>query len=88
MDRQRALPALYSALFDDAPLEAHLAEDLAVCTAITVCVLVELYSASPRATLLPMIRREGAQLMRLLLQISGSQDATLAECAERLDAPE
>lgn len=88
VDRQRALPALYSALFDDAPLEAHLAEDLAVCTAITVCVLVELYSASPRATLLPMIRRKGAQLMRLLLQISGSQDATLAECAERLDAPE
>lgn len=88
VDRQRALPALYSALFDDAPLEAHLAEDLAVCTAITVCVLVELYSASPRAALLPMIRREGAQLMRLLLQISGSQDATLAECAERLDAPE
>ena len=35
-----------------------------------------------------MIRREGAQLMRLLLQISGSQDATLAECAEHLDAPE
>ena len=87
VDRQRALPALYSALFDDAPLEAHLAEDLAVCTAVTVCVLVELYSASPRATLLPIIRREGAQLMRLLLQISGSQDATLAECAERLDAP-
>lgn len=88
VDRKKALPALYSALFDDAPLEAHLAEDLAVCTAITVCVLVELYSVSPRATLLPMIRREGAQLMRLLLQISGSQDATLAECAERLDAPE
>lgn len=88
VDRKKALPALYSALFDDAPLEAHLAEDLAVCTAVTVCVLVELYSASPRATLLPMIRREGAQLMRLLLQISGSQDATLAECAERLDAPE
>ena len=88
VDRQRALPALYSALFDDAPLEAHLAEDLAVCTAVTVCVLVELYSASPRAALLPMIRREGAQLMRLLLQISGSQDATLAECAERLDSPE
>lgn len=88
VDRQRALPALYSALFDDAPLEAHLAEDLAVCTAVTVCVLVELYSTSPRAALLPMIRREGAQLMRLLLQISGSQDATLAECAERLDAPE
>lgn len=88
VDRQRALPALYSALFDDAPLEAHLAEDLAVCTAVTVCVLVELYSASPRAVLLPMIRREGAQLMRLLLQISGSQDATLAECAERLDSPE
>ena len=38
----------------------------------------------PRATLLPMIRREGAQLMRLLLQISGSQDATLAEFANRL----
>lgn len=88
VDRQRALPALYSALFDDAPLEAHLAEDLAVCTAVTVCVLVELYSASPRATLLPMIRREGAQLMRLFLQISGSQDATLAECAKRLDSPE
>ena len=88
VDRQRALPALYSALFDDAPLEAHLAEDLAVCTAVTVCVLVELYSASPRAALLPMIRREGAQLMRLLLQISGSQDTTLAECAKRLDSPE
>lgn len=88
VDRKKALPALYSALFDDAPLEAHLAEDLAVCTAITVCVLVELYSVSPRATLLPMIRREGAQLMRLFLQISGSQDATLAECAERLDSPD
>lgn len=88
VDRQRALPALYSALFDDAPLEAHLAEDLAVCTAVTVCALVELYSSSARSSLLPRIRREGAQLMRLLLEIAGSQDATLAEFADRLGAAE
>lgn len=86
VDRQRVLPALYSALFDDAPLEAHLAEDLAVCAAVTVCALLELYSSSARSELLPRIRREGAQLMRLLLEIAGSQDATLAEFADRLGA--
>ena len=88
VDRKKALPALYSALFEDAPLDEHLAEDLAVCTAVTVCALVELYSSSARADLLPRIRREGAQLMRLLLEIAGSQDATLAEFADRLGAVE
>lgn len=86
VDRKKALPALYSALFEDAPLDEHLAEDLAVCTAVTVCALLELYSSSARAGLLPRIRREGAQLMRLLLEIAGSQDATLAEFADRLGA--
>ena len=84
VDRKKALPALYSALFEDAPLDEHLAEDLAVCAAVTVCALLELYSSSARSDLLPRIRREGAQLMRLLLEIAGSQDATLAEFAERL----
>lgn len=88
VDRKRALPALYSALFEDAPLDEHLAEDLAVCAAVTVCALLELYSSSARAGLLPRIRREGAQLMRLLLEIAGSQDATLAEFADRLGADE
>lgn len=88
VDRKKALPALYSALFEDAPLDEHLAEDLAVCTAVTVCALLELYSSSVRSDLLPRIRREGAQLMRLLLEIAGSQDATLAEFAERLGAAE
>ena len=88
VDRKKALPALYSALFEDAPLDEHLAEDLAVCTAVTVCALLELYSSSARADLLPRIRREGAQLMRLLLEIAGSQDATLAEFADRLGAVE
>lgn len=88
VDRKKALPALYSALFEDAPLDEHLAEDLAVCTAVTVCALLELYSSSARAGLLPRIRREGAQLMRLLLEIAGSQDATLAELADRLGAVE
>lgn len=88
VDRKKALPALYSALFEDAPLDEHLAEDLAVCTAVTVCALLELYSSSARSELLPRIRREGAQLMRLLLEIAGSQDATLAEFAERLGAAE
>ena len=88
VDRKKALPALYSALFEDAPLDEHLAEDLAVCTAVTVCALVELYSSSARSDLLPRIRREGAQLMRLLLEIAGSQDATLAEFADRLGAVE
>ena len=88
VDRKKALPALYSALFEDAPLDEHLAEDLAVCTAVTVCALLELYSSSARSDLLPRIRREGAQLMRLLLEIAGSQDATLAEFAERLGAAE
>ncbi len=86
VDRKKALPALYSALFEDAPLNEHLAEDLAVCTAVTVCALLELYSSSARSDLLPRIRREGAQLMRLLLEIAGSQDATLAEFANRLGA--
>ena len=86
VDRKKALPALYSALFEDAPLDEHLAEDLAVCTAVTVCALLELYSSSARSDLLPRIRREGAQLMRLLLEIAGSQDATLAEFANRLGA--
>lgn len=86
VDRKKALPALYSALFEDAPLDEHLAEDLAVCTAVTVCALLELYSSSARAGLLPRIRREGAQLMRLLLEIAGSQDATLAEFADHLGA--
>ena len=88
VDRKKALPALYSALFEDAPLDEHLAEDLAVCTAVTVCALLELYSSSARADLLPRIRREGAQLMRLLLEIAGSQDATLAEFADRLGVVE
>ena len=88
VDRKKALPALYSALFEDAPLDEHLAEDLAVCTAVTVCALLELYSSSARSNLLPRIRREGAQLMRLLLEIAGSQDATLAEFANRLGAAE
>lgn len=88
VDRKKALPPLYSALFEDAPLDEHLAEDLAVCTAVTVCALLELYSSSARAGLLPRIRREGAQLMRLLLEIAGSQDATLAEFADRLGAVE
>ena len=88
VDRKKALPALYSALFENAPLDEHLAEDLAVCTAVTVCALLELYSSSARSNLLPRIRREGAQLMRLLLEIAGSQDATLAEFAERLGAAE
>lgn len=88
VDRKKALPALYSALFEDAPLDEHLAEDLAVCTAVTVCALLELYSSSARSGLLPRIRREGAQLMRLLLEIAGSQDATLAEFANRLGAAE
>ena len=88
VDRKKALPALYSALFEDAPLDEHLAEDLAVCTAVTVCALLELYSSSARSNLLPRIRREGAQLMRLLLEIAGSQDATLAEFADRLGAVE
>lgn len=88
VDRKKTLPALYSALFEDAPLDEHLAEDLAVCTAVTVCALLELYSSSARSDLLPRIRREGAQLMRLLLEIAGSQDATLAEFAERLGAVE
>lgn len=88
VDRKKALPALYSALFEDAPLDEHLAEDLAVCTAVTVCALLELYSSSARSGLLPRIRREGAQLMRLLLEIAGSQDATLAEFADRLGAVE
>ena len=88
VDRKKALPALYSALFEDAPLDEHLAEDLAVCAAVTVCALLELYSSSARAGLLPRIRREGAQLMRLLLEIAGSQDATLAEFADRLGAAE
>ena len=88
VDRKKALPALYSALFEDAPLDEHLAEDLAVCMAVTVCALLELYSSSARADLLPRIRREGAQLMRLLLEIAGSQDATLAEFADRLGAVE
>lgn len=88
VDRKKALPALYSALFEDAPLDEHLAEDLAVCTAVTVCALLELYSSSARSDLLPRIRREGAQLMRLLLEIAGSQDVTLAEFAERLGAAE
>lgn len=86
VDRKKTLPALYSALFENAPLDEHLAEDLAVCTAVTVCALLELYSSSARAGLLPRIRREGAQLMRLLLEIAGSQDATLAEFADRLGA--
>ena len=86
VDRKKALPALYSALFEDAPLDEHLAEDLAVCTAVTVCALLELYSSSARSEFLPRIRREGAQLMRLLLEIAGSQDATLAEFANRLGA--
>ncbi len=86
VDRKKALPALYSALFEDAPLDEHLAEDLAVCTAVTVCALLELYSSSARADLLPRIRREGVQLMRLLLEIAGSQDSTLAEFADRLGA--
>ena len=88
VDRKKALPALYSALFEDAPLDEHLAEDLAVCTAVTVCALLELYSSSARAGLLPRIRRESAQLMRLLLEIAGSQDATLADFADRLGAVE
>lgn len=88
VDRKKALPPLYSALFEDAPLDEHLAEDLAVCTAVTVCALLELYSSSARSDLLPRIRREGAQLMRLLLEIAGSQDATLAEFADRLGAVE
>ena len=88
VDRKKALPALYSALFEDAPLDEHLAEDLAVCAAVTVCALLELYSSSARSGLLPRIRREGAQLMRLLLEIAGSQDATLAEFADRLGAIE
>ncbi|OHQ21164.1 hemin ABC transporter substrate-binding protein [Rothia sp. HMSC065C03] len=88
VDRKKALPALYSALFEDAPLDEHLAEDLAVCTAVTVCALLELYFSSARSDLLPRIRREGAQLMRLLLEIAGSQDATLAEFANRLGAVE
>lgn len=88
VDRKKALPALYSALFEDAPLDEHLAEDLAVCAAVTVCALLELYSSSARSDLLPRIRREGAQLMRLLLEIAGSQDATLAEFADRLGAVE
>ena len=88
VDRKKALPALYSALFEDAPLDEHLAEDLVVCTAVTVCALLELYSSSARSKLLPRIRREGAQLMRLLLEIAGSQDATLAEFANRLGAAE
>ena len=37
VDRKKALPALYSALFENAPLDEHLAEDLAVCAAVTVC---------------------------------------------------
>lgn len=86
VDRKKALPVLYSALFEDAPLDEHLAEDLAVCAAVTVCALLELYSSSARSELLPRIRREGAQLMRLLLEIAGSQDATLAEFADRLGA--
>lgn len=88
VDRKKALPALYSALFEDAPLDEHLAEDLAVCTGVTVCALLELYSSSARSDLLPRIRSEGAQLMRLLLEIAGSQDATLAEFADRLGAVE
>ena len=88
VDRKQALPALYSALFEDAPLDEHLAEDLAVCAAVTVCALLELSSSSARSSLLPRIRRESAQLMRLLLEIAGSQDATLAEFAERLGAAE
>jgi len=88
VDRKKALPALYSALFEDAPLDEHLAEDLAVCAAVTVCALLELYSSSARSNLLPRIRREGAQLMRLLLEIAGSQDSTLAEFANRLGAVE
>ena len=88
VDRKKALPALYSALFEDAPLDEHLAEDLAVCAAETVCALLELYSSSARSDLLPRIRREGAQLMRLLLEIAGSQDATLAEFADRLGTVE
>ena len=43
VDRKKALPALYSALFEDAPLDEHLAEDLAVCTAVTVCALLASY---------------------------------------------
>lgn len=88
VDRKKALPALYSALFEDAPLDEHLAEDLAVCAAVTVCALLELYFSSARSELLPRIRREGAQLMRLLLEIAGSQDATLAEFTDRLGAVE
>ena len=49
---------------------------------------VELYSSSARSDLLPRIRREGAQLMRLLLRSPVLQDATLAEFANRLEAAE
>lgn len=84
VNRERTVPRLFAALFGNTELDTHLAEDLAVCAAITACTLMELYTRSDRAQLLGRIRRQSAELMLLLLRTGDSQDAVLADLAQRL----
>ena len=84
VNRERTVPLLFAALFGDTPLDTHLAEDLAVCAAVTACTLMELYSHGERAHLLGRIRRQSAELMMLLLRTGDSKDTALVDLAKRL----
>ncbi|BAV87573.1 hypothetical protein RA11412_1274 [Rothia aeria] len=84
VNRERTVPRLFAALFGDTPLDTHLAEDLAVCAAVTACTLMELYSHGERAHLLGRIRRQSAELMMLLLRTGDSKDTALVDLAKRL----
>ena len=71
-------------LFGEIPLDARLAEDIAVCAAITVCTLLELYADGTRARVLPRICRQGVELMRILLTLGNTQDPALYDLIQRL----
>lgn len=84
VDREQELPKFYTVLFGEIPLDARLAEDIAVCAAITVCTLLELYADGARARVLPRICRQGVELMRILLTLGNTQDPALYDLIQRL----
>ncbi len=84
VDREQELPKFYTVLFGEIPLDARLAEDIAVCAAITVCTLLELYADGARARILPRICRQGVELMRILLTLGNTQDPALYDLIQRL----
>ena len=84
VDREQELPKFYTVLFGEIPLDARLAEDIAVCAAITVCTLLELYADGARARDLPRICRQGVELMRILLTLGNTQDPALYDLIQRL----